>query len=281
MIKKYFPVIFVVVKNIVAALKNRRFRMALELASFRFLQPFGRVKNRVNYKKLNGVAPELEDIGVQYLSPLDNNLITQLLTSMIDDLTIPHSIEVIVREMRKENEIVRDYNLPTSYVYKFFSLSELNAIEKALEYKGNLKVNCNLRISVFNQSQTASDDKKYAQEFHRDFDHPAFLKAFCYLNDITVGSGEHQYIEKSHLQFGNAIEGRNRVTLDMIKDDLGTVVVNSQVGDAGTRFLANTIGFHRGTRIINKDGYRVFAMFTFSKGHTRWGNEVEISTFKV
>lgn len=85
---------------------------------------------------------------------------------------------------------------------------------------------------------------KGTQKFHRDFDSIGGFKVFFYLTDVGTDQGPHEYVRGSHAQ----------QTLDTgaaIADDLlwkhyeyGRTLVCT--GKAGTSFLADTFGIHRG-----------------------------------
>jgi hypothetical protein len=85
---------------------------------------------------------------------------------------------------------------------------------------------------------------KGTQKFHRDFDSIGGFKVFFYLTDVGTEQGPHEYVRGSQA----------RQTLDTgaaIADDLlwqhyeseRTLVIT---GKAGTSFLADTFGIHRG-----------------------------------
>ncbi len=272
---KHIIFFFRITRNVLAAIKNKKFKMALELIKFRYLQPFGWAENKINYSAMQDIAPNLETDGVDALFPLSKKNVGAIHSKLVESEVLPGSFDVVVSQMKKNNEIVRDYELPRKLLNLFFTEEELTKIEKALRMNGDMKVYSNLRISIHNKDQGAADDHKWAQEFHRDFDHPSFIKIFCYLNDIEEGCGQHEYITGTHKAFSWRIGSMNRVGIEDIQRHLPDLNVVKQTGHAGTRFVANTVGYHRGTRILREDGYRTFAMFTFSKGNTTWGNEFQ------
>ena len=97
---------------------------------------------------------------------------------------------------------------------------------------------------------TADGKPRHAENFHRDFDDVNFIKLFVYLTDVGPENGPHEYIEGSH-RISLMCEIR-RFTDDQV---LATFPANpkiSFVGSAGTMFLENTYGLHRG-QPVRKD----------------------------
>ena len=61
-----------VLKNISAAIKRKRFSMAIDLMRFRFLQRYGLVRNRLYYQTDRGLHGELRNDGFSKLECLDS-----------------------------------------------------------------------------------------------------------------------------------------------------------------------------------------------------------------
>ncbi|WP_207480903.1 phytanoyl-CoA dioxygenase family protein [Arenibaculum pallidiluteum] len=91
------------------------------------------------------------------------------------------------------------------------------------------------------RSHPGREDPSWGQTFHRDVDDWISLKLFVYLGAVEEGGGPHVYVEGSHRTPGGirlrdlsadeaAAHGRPRMLL----------------GPAGTAFLADTFGLHRG-----------------------------------
>jgi hypothetical protein len=82
-----------------------------------------------------------------------------------------------------------------------------------------------------------------AEKFHRDRDSLSFVKLFVYLTDVDENSGPHQYVLGSACS-EQLIENRRFTDSEVTKafpEDLCTIA-----GAAGTCFLENTFGIHRG-----------------------------------
>lgn len=82
------------------------------------------------------------------------------------------------------------------------------------------------------------------QRYHRDIDDWTFVKMFVYLTDVAEDCGPHVYISGSHRQRGS---WRSRFYSDeearRIGGDLPEVRL---LGPAGSAFLVDTFGLHKG-----------------------------------
>lgn len=98
---------------------------------------------------------------------------------------------------------------------------------------------------------------RYGQEFHRDKSHPRFCVLFLYLTDTDVGNGPHQYFRGTHDP--ERLEGLSgdeaRRLFDLPNDGYGlsdeyqealSPYLETVVGKAGTAFLTDSYGLHRG-----------------------------------
>ena len=83
-----------------------------------------------------------------------------------------------------------------------------------------------------------------AENFHRDVDDLRFVKFFTYLTDVDEDSGPHVYVPGSHRQ--NKLTKIRRYSDEEIVAAFGPECEKRFVGPAGTAFLENTYGFHRG-----------------------------------
>lgn len=82
--------------------------------------------------------------------------------------------------------------------------------------------------------------------WHRDFETLRFLKCFLYLTDVTPDSGPHQFVEASHRinkywKMGVASDAE-------IEAAYGREFILSKLGPAGTCFLEETNGWHKGAK---------------------------------
>jgi hypothetical protein len=83
-----------------------------------------------------------------------------------------------------------------------------------------------------------------AERFHRDVDDIRFVKLFCYLTDVDEVSGPHVFVPGS--QNINKLTRIRRYNDSEIVDAFGENSLRTFTGKAGTAFLENTFGFHRG-----------------------------------
>ncbi|HTH96372.1 MAG TPA: hypothetical protein VL574_03090 [Stellaceae bacterium] len=85
---------------------------------------------------------------------------------------------------------------------------------------------------------------KGTQRFHRDFDSLRGFKLFIYLTDVDEGSGPHVYMSGSHV---NPLLDTGKAQADeTIRRLFGAGNEMVVTGAAGTRFIADTFGFHKG-----------------------------------
>jgi hypothetical protein len=90
----------------------------------------------------------------------------------------------------------------------------------------------------------ADGTAQQAENFHRDVDDWRFVKYFVYLTDVDEESGPHIFIPGSHKQ--NKLTSIRRYTEEEVAEAFGAGNEKRFVGPAGTSFLENTYGFHRG-----------------------------------
>ena len=111
-------------------------------------------------------------------------------------------------------------------------------------------------------------DEDAAQLFHFDYEPiPIWLKFFIYLNDVTPETGPHVFVKGSHrLQHEKAAallaRGYVRIPDDDIDEAFGHENVVELTGRAGTVFVADTMGFHKGKP--PERGERVIAQIEYA-----------------
>lgn len=116
---------------------------------------------------------------------------------------------------------------------------------------------------------TYGDDDKI--EFHRDVDARKFVKIFVYLNDVKDGSGHHEFFEKTHIstplyfshakRYDSSDIKHNFFNKKMLPPELVKIT-----GSAGTCFIENTFGFHRGTLpIVKGEGRLMLTLIYYDK----------------
>lgn len=85
---------------------------------------------------------------------------------------------------------------------------------------------------------------KGTQKWHRDFDSIGGFKVFFYLTDIGAEQGPHEYVRGSHAR--QTLDTSAAIAEEMLwqhYDPKTTLVIT---GSAGTSFMADTFGIHRG-----------------------------------
>jgi len=87
-----------------------------------------------------------------------------------------------------------------------------------------------------------------------------FLKVFIYLTDVGEKNGPHEIIQGSHNM--NLFYKRQRFKDEDIFSKIDIRKKKSFVGKAGTTFLANTYGIHRGLQPEEKE--RLVLVYLFS-----------------
>jgi hypothetical protein len=107
---------------------------------------------------------------------------------------------------------------------------------------------------------TADGKPRQAENFHRDVDDVHFLKLFIYLTDVESENGPHEYIQGSHdlPQLGDI----DRHSDEEVLQAFGADRLVRFTGPAGTVFLENTYGLHRGQPV--RAGRRLILQFIYS-----------------
>ena len=82
------------------------------------------------------------------------------------------------------------------------------------------------------------------QFYHRDNDSIRFLKLFVYLSDVGLDCGPHVFVRGSHAQDG--CYERRRHQDDEVERTFGADKVHTFTGPAGTVFIEDTYGLHKG-----------------------------------
>jgi len=82
------------------------------------------------------------------------------------------------------------------------------------------------------------------QSFHRDLDDWRFVKVFTYLTGVDPTTGPHVYVRGSHRTAGR-LRGRPYQTDELLRR-YGAAAILPILGPAGTSFVADTYGIHKG-----------------------------------
>lgn len=115
-------------------------------------------------------------------------------------------------------------------------------------------------ISAWWSVPTADRKPRQAENFHRDFDDLNFIKLFIYLTDVQAENGPHEFIRGSHSM--HLLTEIRRYDDDEVLTAFGRDRLMSFVGSAGTAFLENTYGLHRGMPVHS--GKRLILQVVYS-----------------
>lgn len=121
-------------------------------------------------------------------------------------------------------------------------------------------------------------DIKYGQHFHRDWDHGKVCTAFMYLTDVDMETGPHTYLAGSNnFKRSKAVLEGNRwgVTAEELQTndycgpepdefylDAWKDHVRHLTGPAGSAFMTDTFGFHRGEEPVRAPRLALWARFS-------------------
>ena len=93
-------------------------------------------------------------------------------------------------------------------------------------------------------------EAQQAENFHRDVDDWRFIKYFIYLTDVDEQSGPHIFVAGSHRD--KRFRTIRRYAESEIADAYDDTDMITFTGPAGTCFLENTSGFHRGLPALSR-----------------------------
>lgn len=89
--------------------------------------------------------------------------------------------------------------------------------------------------------------------FHVDPNSPKFLKFFFYLNDVDINGGPFCYVRGSHRKRFRGWTSRGRWTPEEIERAYGKDSIVYLTANVGDMIVADTNGFHRGTKVLSRD----------------------------
>ncbi len=106
---------------------------------------------------------------------------------------------------------------------------------------------------MYNQLQFKSGNQGSGGGWHRD-SYRFQAKAFCYLSDVASPNGPLQFIPCTEKPLGKLVHYLKKGSSTRYDDHEIKAVPNEVIGKAGTGFVLNTSGIHRGKPI--EDGVR-------------------------
>jgi hypothetical protein len=89
--------------------------------------------------------------------------------------------------------------------------------------------------------------------FHSDPNSPKFLKFFAYLNDVDLEGGPFCYVQGSHREKFRGWRAKYRWTPEEITAIYGEQRLRYLTARLGDLVIADTTGFHRGTKVRSAD----------------------------
>lgn len=104
--------------------------------------------------------------------------------------------------------------------------------------------------------------------WHCDKDSPRFLKFFFYLTDVKEGNGPFTYVHQSHKLKFDGWRSKYRWSDKEIIEKFGQDRIVKMYGNVGDLIIANTNGFHKGTKI--ESGERILLTIYTGIHPTEW-----------
>jgi len=239
------------------------------------IQPFTSILGAFDSAKLNDISEQIRRDGY-YIFP---NLVPQAICSEIMEKA--RSTEGWTRWHGEGYEtvpvfdpahpITPRYVMPEAKIWQIDAYQRLVAdplfVNLSQSYFGGMPLLKD--ISLWWSSVTGGPpDDDAAQLFHFDFEPiPIWLKFFVYLNDVTSTSGPHVFVKGSHRlrheKAGALIRrGYVRISDEEIAATFGKENLIELTGRAGTVFVADTMGFHKGK--LPEAGERVVAQIQYA-----------------
>jgi hypothetical protein len=108
---------------------------------------------------------------------------------------------------------------------------------------------------------------KGTQQFHRDFDSIAGFKVFFYLTDVGPEQGPHEYVRGSHRD--QLIDTGAAISEELLWQNYDPKRALIVAGEAGSSFIADTFGIHRGQ--LPKIGFRLILCAQYNLNVTPHG----------
>lgn len=113
----------------------------------------------------------------------------------------------------------------------------------------------------------------YAQQFHFDLDDYRFMKFFFYLSDVDLDAGPHTYMRGTHTaKKMKDLFPMRRFTDREVHDQWGKDREVKVIGAAGTGFIVDTFGIHKGTPPRTRD--RLVVELEWGQHYYGFGNDV-------
>jgi hypothetical protein len=124
-------------------------------------------------------------------------------------------------------------------------------------------------------SYPTGEGPQQAESFHRDVDDWNFVKLFVYLSDVEAENGPHVYVRSS--AHSTALNAITRYPDEAVFESFGRQSVAIQIAKAGSGFLENTFGLHKGTQV--ERGRRLMFQAVYSLNPLPYGPKRPVGRF--
>ena len=114
-----------------------------------------------------------------------------------------------------------------------------------------------------------------AENFHRDVDDWSFIKLFVYLTDVGAENGPHVYVRTSAAS--TRLNEIRRFRDEEVLKEFGADKLAVQMAGAGSAFLENTFGLHKGTQV--ERGTRLMFQAVYSLNPLPYGPVRPVAPF--
>ncbi len=114
-----------------------------------------------------------------------------------------------------------------------------------------------------------------AENFHRDVDDWSFIKLFLYLTDVGPENGPHVYVRGS--AGSPRLNAIRRFRDEEVAREFGQEALAVRTGKAGSAFLENTFGLHKGAPV--QRGIRLIFQAVYSLNPLPYGPVRPIAPF--
>jgi len=243
--------------------------------------------NEINELKNNGIV-KLENFYSKEFLVNINNKFSKFTKNNIKDFkfTLHPSLK---NQMKLNNDNSNYYQIQklTNYIYLKKPLIFLEEIlillnnDKLLsllsEYFGCIPklTGINIRRSFVNDL-----DDMETNHYHRDENSYNFLKLFIYLNDVDLDGGPFTYVIGSHKD-KNKINEKYHFNDTEILNKYSKNRIFYSTANLGDIIIANTRGFHKGTKVKKTDRTMITLNFGIHAEYFNFRNKITLSQIQI
>ena len=247
-------------------------------------------KNFTSILKKNSILESIDLKGHSDLfklkESLKDNLLLEILTSLKDSVIFYDDKSSEIKKLNFSDKRTIDEYLTKNNIHIIKSKVDLNKTtilkkifldnfftKLAKDYLNDDKISVNTSFFISNAKNNLNDISKIdllkslsAQEYHFDVDFKKFFKIFVYFSDVLEKeNGAHTFIPHTHTQK----KPENYVTSRWSTYEIEKNYPFKKIflGEAGTVFMEDTFGIHKGLPVIKKT--RLALIIEFGKGHTK------------